>query len=158
MKNLLPLVVFLALAFVAAAFGAFFPPGAWYAELSKPSWTPPNWLFGPVWTVLYIMIGIAGSRLWRVSRQTGATLATAALGAWGVQMILNALWSWIFFGLHKPGLAFLEISLLWIAIAGTIALAWRQDRVSSWLLVPYLLWVSFASALNFTLWQMNPSV
>ena len=146
------LAVFLVLAFSAAAFGSAFPPGSWYAMLDKPSWTPPNWLFGPVWTVLYIMIAVAGWRIWTRLGQA----RTPALVAWGVQMVLNALWSWLFFGLHRLDVAFVEIALLWLAITTTIALTWRHDRWTAGLLVPYLAWVSFASALNLALWRMNP--
>lgn len=152
MQKYWPLLVFLVIAFSAAAFGAAFPPGEWYAALSKPSWTPPNWLFGPVWSALYAMIGFSGWRLWN-GRSSGTT---PALAAWGVQLVLNALWSWIFFGLERPGLAFIEIAVLWLAILATMALAWRHDRLAAGLLGPYLAWVSFASALTYAIWQLNP--
>jgi len=151
-QSIVAFLIFLALAFAAAGFGALFPPGEWYAGLNKPSWNPPSWLFGPVWTVLYVMIATAGWRIW----QRFGLDAKPALAFWGVQMVLNALWSWLFFGLKQPAPAFAEIIALWLAIAATIHLFWRRDRVSGLLLVPYLLWVSFASLLNFTLWQMNP--
>ncbi|MEO1084184.1 MAG: TspO/MBR family protein, partial [Acidobacteriota bacterium] len=109
-------------------------------------------LFGPVWTVLYILIGISGWRLWlQAGRRAGSAVA-----AWGVQMVLNALWSGLFFGLHRPDIAFVEILMLWLAIAATITLAWPRDRWAAGLLVPYLGWVSFASALNFAIWRLNP--
>src|SRR5687768_7302876 len=101
------LIVFIALVAAAAVTGAQFEPGEWYAQLTKPSWTPPNWLFGPVWTALYVAIAIAG---WRAWVSTGARW-TPALAAWVVQLVLNTLWSWLFFGLHKPGLALFDLSL-----------------------------------------------
>lgn len=150
-RSLLALAVFLVLSFSAAAFGASFPPGEWYAGLDKPPWNPPSWLFGPVWTVLYLLIAVSA---WRIWKRFGCE-AKAALAAWGVQMVLNALWSWLFFGLHRMDVAFAEIMALWIAIAATIILFWRRDHVAGALLVPYLLWVSFATALNWALWQLN---
>ena len=151
-QAIVSLLVFLALAFSAAAFGAFFTPGAWYAGLNKPSWNPPSWLFGPVWTVLYVMIATAGWRIW----QRFGSEAKPALTLWAIQMLLNALWSWLFFGLQRPALAFAEIAALWLAIVATIVLFWRRDRGAGLLMTPYLMWVSFAALLNFTLWQMNP--
>ncbi len=150
-QSFIAFLVFLGLSFSAATFGAFFPPGEWYAALDKPSWNPPNWLFGPVWTVLYLMIAGAG---WRIQQKFGFK-AKSALLFWAAQMVLNAMWSWLFFGLQRPGLAFAEIVLLWLSIATTIVLFWRRDRAAGLLMVPYLLWVSFASLLNFTLWQLN---
>lgn len=152
MQRLPSLLLFFVLSYSAAALGAAFPPGDWYDQLNKPTWTPPGWLFGPVWTALYAMIAVAG---WRLYRARGDSVRPA-LGAWGVQMVLNAAWSWLFFGLHRPGLAFAEIVLLWISIVVTIALARRHDRWAAGLLAPYLAWVSFASALNFVIWRMNP--
>lgn len=153
MRNKRSLVVFVALTLAAGALGSLFPPGEWYAQLSKPSWTPPNWLFGPVWTILYVMIGIAG---WRIATSPSHPARKPALAAWGTQLVLNGLWSWLFFGLHRPDLAFVDISLLWLAIALAIGLAWRFDRWAAGLLVPYLAWVSFAAALNGSIWQANP--
>lgn len=145
------LVVFLALSFSASALGAFFQPGDWYAALEKPSWNPPSWVFGPVWTVLYVLIAVAAWRVWtRWGRE-----ASLAITVWGVQMVLNALWSYLFFGVRQPGLAFGEIVLLWLAIAATIWLFWRRDRIAALLLTPYLAWVSFAAVLNFTIWRLN---
>lgn len=150
-KTWLSLAGFLLLSFGAGAIGAAFPPGDWYAGLDKPSWNPPNWLFGPVWTTLYIMIGVAGWRIFqRVERVPSAELA-----AWGVQLVLNAMWSWLFFGLKLTGVALVEILLLWGAILTTLLLFRRRDKVASWLMAPYLAWVSFASLLNFELWRLN---
>lgn len=151
MRGAAALAVFLLLAFGAAAFGAIFPPGPWYAALAKPSWTPPNWLFGPVWTALYIMMAVAA---WLVYRRTGSILS-APLLLWTAQLLLNALWSWLFFGLRRPGLAFAEIVLMALAIlACTLAFA-QVRRPAALLMVPYLAWVSFAAALNFALWRLN---
>jgi len=145
------LLVFLVVVAAAASTGAQFQPGEWYAELATPTWAPPNWLFGPVWTLLYLAIAVAGWHLWR---QTGGR-RTAALGLWVAQLLLNALWSWLFFGLHQPALALLDIALLLACILAFIAQARAHSVLASWLFVPYALWVAFASALNFTIWQMN---
>jgi tryptophan-rich sensory protein len=150
MRSVASLIVFLVVAFAAAAFGALFPPGDWYAGLAKPEWTPPNWLFGPVWTALYVMIGISGWLLWRARDES-----RTALVLWCAQLVLNALWSWIFFGLHSPGAALVEIVVLWLVIAATVAAALRTSRPAAWLLVPYLAWVGFASVLNAAIWRLN---
>ena len=125
----------------------------WYAGLNKPRWTPPNWLFGPVWTILFLAMAFAA---WLVWRRAGFTGAGAALGLFFVQLILNALWSYLFFGQHRPDLAFFDIVALWFAILAVTLLFWRLDRVAGALLLPYLAWVSFASCLNFALWKLNP--
>jgi tryptophan-rich sensory protein len=134
------------------ASGLASPPGEWYASLAKPSWTPPGWLFGPVWTVLYAMIGVAGWRLWRSRRVPGAG---AALGAWSVQLALNFAWTPVFFGLRAPAAALAIILVLLASILATVALAWRVDRPSSLLLLPYTAWVCFATALNAAIVQLN---
>ena len=144
------LPVFVALSFAAAAFGAYFEPGQWYEGLRKPAFTPPNWIFAPVWSLLYACMGIAAALVWQRSR------ALIPMVLWGTQLCLNAAWSWIFFGLHEPGLAFLEIRVLWVAIALTIFVFWRIRPAAGALLVPYLLWVGFASWLNWELWRLNP--
>lgn len=141
------------LCFAAAAGGAFFMPGQWYASLNKPPWNPPGWIFGPVWTALYVMMAIAA---WLVWRRGGFASQRSPLRWFLVQLALNAAWTPLFFGLHAPGWAFAEILMLWLAIASTVAAFWRASRAAAWLLVPYLLWVSFASWLNFTLWRLNP--
>lgn len=127
-------------------------PGAWYASLHKPSWNPPAWIFGPVWTLLYTMMAVAA---WLVWRRGGFAAQRGPLTWFLVQLALNAAWTPLFFGLHQPGWALAEIVLLWLAIAVTLAAFWRVHRGGAWLLVPYLAWVSFASLLNFTLWRMN---
>ena len=143
------LFVFFAVTAAAAAFGAVFQPGSWYQALAKPPWTPPNWLFGPVWTVLYIMIAIAG---WLVWREQGLSLVVAI---WLVQLVLNGAWSWIMFGQHQIGWALADIILLWIAIILFAVLAWPFSTTASLLVVPYLAWVSYAGALNFEIWRLN---
>ena len=150
MRSFASLLLFILAAFAAAAFGALFPPGDWYVDLVKPAWTPPDWLFGPVWTVLYLLIGVSGWLLWRARSES-----KAALVFWGVQLALNALWSWIFFGLRAPGAALVEILVLLLAIAATVAAAFRSRPLAAWLLVPYLSWVAFAAALNAAIWYLN---
>ncbi len=143
------LFVFFAVTAAAAAFGAVFQPGAWYQALEKPPWTPPNWLFGPVWTVLYIIIAIAG---WLIWREQGFSIVVAV---WAVQLVLNGAWSWIMFGQHQIGWALADIILLEIAIILFAILAWPVSATASLLFVPYLAWVSYAGALNFAIWRLN---
>lgn len=142
----------LLLCFSAAALGGLFMPGEWYAQLRKPAWNPPSWLFGPVWTALYFMMAVAA---WLVWRRGGFPAQRKALGLFLLQLLLNAAWSPLFFGLHNPALAFAEIVLLWFAILGTFFAFWKTHRGAGALLVPYLAWVTFAAVLNFTLWQLN---
>ena len=153
LANLISLLGWLLLCFGAASFGAVFAPGHWYASLQKPAWNPPGWLFGPVWSVLYTMMAMAA---WRVGRQGGWGKQRKPLLIFLAQLMLNALWTPLFFGLHRPGIAFAEIVLLWLAIAATIAAFRPVSRVAAWLLAPYLVWVSFATMLNFALWRLNP--
>lgn len=148
----LSLIVFLAITFAVAFFGSHFMPDAWFAALQKPSWNPPNWLFAPVWTVLYVLIAVAG---WRVWRERSQGWARTALAIWVVQIIANALWTWLFFGQHQILGALADIGLNWITIAAFIGCTWSRDRAAAWMFVPYLAWVSFASALNFAIWQLN---
>jgi tryptophan-rich sensory protein len=129
--------------------GFLIAPGEWYAGLTKPSFNPPAWLFGPVWTVLYILIAVAGWCVWRRDRTDWP------MKLWWAQLALNFLWTPVFFGAHQIGLALVVILLLLAAILGFIATAWRQDRVAAWLFVPYALWVAFASALNGSIWMLN---
>ena len=145
----LSLAVFLLLVFGAAALGALFKPGEWHAALAKPSWNPPNWLFAPVWTVLYLMIGVSG---WLVWQRAGLG---AAMGLYAVQLLLNAAWSWLFFGRHAIGLALVDIVVLLAAIVATIAAFLPISSVAAGLLVPYALWVTFATALNASIWRLN---
>ena len=119
---------------------------------TKPSWTPPNWIFGPVWSALYFFMAIAA---WLVWRQGGVSNATLPLTLFGFQLVLNVYWSCIFFGQENPCLAFVEVLLLWLAIAATMIEFWQRSRIAGILFVPYLVWVSFASVLNFTIWRLN---
>ncbi|MBO6757536.1 MAG: tryptophan-rich sensory protein [Roseibium sp.] len=135
---------------LAASSGAVFKPGEWYDTLKKPSWTPPDWAFPVVWTVLYIMIGYAG---WLVWQAAGVGLAMIL---WAVQLVLNGAWSWLFFGRKRMDLAFAEVCALWLSTAGFILAAYPVSAVASLLFVPYLAWVTTAAALNFTVWRMNP--
>lgn len=144
------LAVFIVLTVLAASFGAAFQPGDWYAHLDKPTWTPPNAVFAPMWSALYLAIAIAGWRLWR---STGRFVA--ALQIWMAQLFLNALWSFLFFGIHRMDIAFVDIALLLATIVAFIVTARRHSLAASWLFVPYALWVAFAAALNFTVWQLN---
>ena len=144
------LAVFVLIVAAAAVFGARYMPGAWYQGLIKPSWTPPNWLFGPVWTLLYIMIAVAGWRVWRAAGMS------AALAVWIVNIAANALWSYLMFGQQNIGAALGDIALVWLTIIAFIVLAWRLDRTAALMFVPYLIWVSYASALNAAIWRLNP--
>jgi tryptophan-rich sensory protein len=124
----------------------------WYKTIARPSWTPPDWIFGPVWTTLYVMMAVAA---WFVWKPTGFKGAALPLTLFGLQLLLNIAWSWIFFGLHQPGWAFAEIVVLWLMIVATTVAFFRCSTIAGWLLVPYLAWVSFAAVLNFALWRMN---
>lgn len=150
MPSIVALIIFLVVVFAVGASGSIVSGGPWYEALSKPSWTPPGWLFGPVWTLIYISIAIAG---WLVWKQVGFSPSVFAFFV--VQLVLNAAWSWTFFGAHRIGLALVDIVLLWIAIVGTIVTFLPVVPLAGWMLVPYLLWVSFATALNFSIWRLN---
>ena len=149
------LVIFLALCFGVAGLGSLATTPqieGWYQTIRKPSWTPPNWLFGPVWTLLYAMMAVAA---WLVWRRAGWEGAKVALLIFAVQLGLNLAWSFIFFRFHETGVAVLEIVLLWVAILATIFIFARHSKPAAALLLPYLLWVSYASALNFSIWRLN---
>lgn len=129
--------------------GSVSMPDAWFASLVKPSFQPPNWLFGPVWSVLYILIGIAGARLFMKAS------SSPAMKLWWMQLVLNFLWSPAFFALHMPGTALAVVALLWITLVALIRAAFPVDRPAALLLVPYLLWVSFATLLNGAIVMLN---
>jgi tryptophan-rich sensory protein len=151
----LGLIAFIVLCFAAAGIGsAVTTPkiDGWYADLVKPTWNPPNWSFGPVWTVLYLAMAVAA---WLVWRQKGWSDAKLPLSLFAVQLALNVLWSCLFFGLEKPGLAFAEILVLWAAIAATTAAFWHRSKLAGLSFLPYLGWVTFAAVLNFTIWRLN---
>lgn len=148
------LVGFFVVVLAAASTGGIFRPGAWYASLTKPAWCPPNWLFAPAWAVLYVLIAIAG---WLVWREAGFAGAAAALAIYAVQLVLNAAWSAIFFGLQRMGLALLELLLLWVSILANIVAFSAHSALAAWLLVPYLAWVTFAGVLNYAMVSLNPA-
>ncbi|WP_439815021.1 TspO/MBR family protein [Zavarzinia sp. CC-PAN008] len=150
--SILALMGFLGICFLAALSGALFRPGEWHRQLAKPSWNPPNWVFAPAWTVLYLMIAVSG---WLISQRADAVDVTVPLVLWFVSLALNAAWSALFFGLKRPDLAFVDVVLLWLSIALMIVVFMPIDARAAWLLVPYLAWVSFASALNLSIWQLN---
>lgn len=152
LKAALSLAVWIVISLTAGMIGSRFMPGAWYESIAKPSWTPPDLVFGPVWTLLYILMGVAAWIVWRSGAETGRL---APLSVFIFQLALNALWSYIFFGLHKPGAAFAEILALWAMILATLVLFWRVRPAAGFLLIPYLAWVTFASALNYQIWRLN---
>lgn len=125
----------------------------WYAELTKPAFNPPSWLFGPVWTVLFASMGIAVYLVWRKGFDN--ELVRRAIGLFGIQLALNVLWSFVFFGWHQPFLAWLEIIVLWVAIVITIRMFQKVSLLAAWLMVPYAVWVAFAALLNFMVWKLN---
>jgi tryptophan-rich sensory protein len=147
----------LVLTFIFAAIGAFASSQAaeFYQQLDQPSWAPPSWLFGPAWSALYLLMAIAA---WRVQRAAPPGGARPELTLYIVQLALNALWTWLFFGWRLGGPAFIEILVLWLFIAATLRAFWRRDRLAGLLLVPYIGWVSFATCLCYSIWQRNPSV
>jgi len=150
MKRALPGIVFLLVTFAVASIGAQFLPGPWYDALAKPAWTPPGWLFGPVWTVLYVLMAVAAWLVWLEQPRL-----SAAIALWSAQLALNGVWSLLFFGLERPGLAAIDIVALLLAIAATALAFARVSRVAALLLVPYLAWVGFATALNLAIWRLN---
>jgi len=146
--------VFLCLAVGAVAgFATATNVSTWYATLNKPSFNPPNGVFGPVWTLLYVLMAISAWRVWRSTGPEGPR--RAALSAWAAQLALNFAWSFLFFALHAPAAALVEILVLLVVLAITLVLSWRVDRVAGLLLAPYLAWVAFATALNLEIWRLN---
>ena len=146
------LAVFIAIVVAAALTGNLFRPGPWYEALTKPAWTPPNWLFGPAWAVLYVAIAVAG---WLAWRRAGGRV-DLAVSIWALQLIFNAAWSWLFFGRHSMFVALIDIVAMLICILAFIAINMSTNRWAAWLFVPYALWVCFAAALNLALWRLNP--
>ena len=154
-KSILPLLISILIVFSFGFIGSFFTTSSitnWYAFINKPLFSPPNWIFGPVWTLLYILMGVSAFLIW----QKRDNLKTKpALIFYGIQLILNALWSIIFFGMHNPGLALLEIIILWLFILITLIKFYKINKTAGLLFIPYLLWVSFASILNYAIWILN---
>jgi tryptophan-rich sensory protein len=154
MKSWLVLAGFIVLCFAAASIGGLATGRSvdtWYRDLAKPSWTPPGWVFGPVWTLLYLAMAVAA---WRVWENQGLKWP---LALFGTQLAFNAAWSWLFFGLRMPGAACINVILLWVGILATTIVFWRVDVAAGIIFVPYLLWVTFASILNVAIWRMNGS-
>jgi len=154
MKRSIPIQIaaaigILLLTIAAPSLGAFSPPGEWYQSIHKPSWNPPPWIFGPVWSVLYLMMATAAFLVWRKDGWN------RAMSAYLVQLIFNAAWTPLFFGAKRIDWACTDIVALWFAILVTILCFWKTSKVAAWLMVPYLGWVSFATVLNATLWAMN---
>ena len=156
-KQIVGLAAWLGVSLIAALIGsaASVQAGPFYTELSRPAWAPPSWLFGPVWSVLYAMMGVAA---WLVWREGGFRAARSALTLFLAQLALNALWTWLFFGWHRGALAFADILLLWALIVATLIAFGTIRPLAGVLLIPYLLWVTYAAALNYAVWQLNPQV
>ena len=155
-RNALSLLSFIVMSELAGIIGSLFTMSSiptWYATLVRPALNPPGWVFGPVWTLLYLLMGVAAWLVWR--KGWGKVDVKIALGLFSLQLILNAAWSIIFFGGHNPAVALIEILALWLAILGTMLAFGRVSKPAAWLLVPYLLWVSFATYLNFAIWTLN---
>ena len=142
--------IFLLACFAAGATGGLFPPGPWYRNLNKPSWTPPDWLFPVAWTVLYLCMAAAGAR---------AALSpdnAVAMALWSLQIALNGLWTPVFFGFKRIKLGMIVLSALWVSVAATIVALLQVDLIAGLLFVPYLVWVTVAGALNLSVWRLNP--
>lgn len=157
LKQILGLAGWLVVTFAAAALGglASAQAGTFYQSLDLPSWAPPPWLFGPVWSLLYLIIAIAA---WLVWRQHDFRIARLALGLFLLQLVANALWTWLFFSWRLGALAFIEILILWALIAALIVAFWRLNKTAALMLTPYLAWVSFATALTYSVWTLNPGI
>ena len=156
-KSALVLIGFILICLAAGGIGSIATAesvSAWYRTIEKPSWNPPGWVFAPVWTSLYVTMAIAAWLVWK-DRQAGASRRKTALTLFGIQLALNALWSFLFFEWHLLGWALVEILVLWIAIAATLMAFFGIRRTAGWLMVPYLAWVSFASFLTYTIWTLN---
>ena len=156
MSNTLKLIISLAIPLVIGGTAGYFTStgtGSWYQTIKTPSWNPPNWVFGPVWTFLYILMGISLYLVWK--KDLPAEEKRMAYTFFALQLLFNFCWSFIFFNQHRIGLAFLDIVVLWVCLLVTIFLFARVSNVAAWLLVPYISWVSFAAILNFTIWKLN---
>lgn len=155
-SNTFKLIISIVICQLAGLIGSLFTMSkipTWYMTLNKPELAPPNWLFGPVWTTLFVLMGIALYMVWK--QGTDKKDVKIALYVFGTQLILNVLWSIIFFGIENTGAAFIEIISLWISILLSIIYFYKVNKVASYLLLPYIAWVSFASYLNFMIWMLN---
>lgn len=156
LNNPLKLIIALAAPLLVGWIGSLFTTpeiNGWYSSLAKPALNPPNWIFGPVWTTLFILMGIAAFLIWR--RGLNHKNVQAALAIFVFQLFLNVFWSLLFFGIHSPMVAFTEIISLWLAILALILAAYQVSRPAAYLLIPYVFWVSFATYLNYAIWQLN---
>ena len=156
MSNIVKAIIAIAIPLMVGATSGFFTISgveSWYQTIQKPSWNPPNWIFGPVWTTLYVMMGIALFLVWK--EDTSEELKKIAIALFAVQLTLNFFWSFIFFNQQQPGWALVEIIAMWFFILLTIFAFAQVNKTVAWLLVPYISWVSFASILNYTIWQLN---
>ncbi|MBD3248730.1 tryptophan-rich sensory protein [Candidatus Woesearchaeota archaeon] len=154
MKNIWKFIISLILPFLASLIGGIFTASSvstWYLTLVKPSFNPPSWIFGPVWTLLYLMMGLALYLVW-INKQENKK---PAFTVFGIQLFLNALWSILFFGFKRPLFAFIEIIFLWISIFVTLVYFYKIEKKAAYLLIPYILWVSFAAVLNFFIYYLN---
>ena len=155
-KNIVRLVVSILICEGAGWLGSFFTGSSipnWYATLARPAFNPPNWIFAPVWTVLFLLMGVSLFLVWQ--KAVSGAPVKAAMIIFFIQLALNILWSVLFFGLHNPLLAFVEIIFLWLAILASIIYFYKISLSAAWLLLPYILWVSFAAVLNFFIWRLN---
>lgn len=154
-QNILSLIIFILICLFAEVVGSYLTFTSvkdWYPTVAKPSWTPPSWLFGPVWTTLYILMGISA---WMVWKEGGFQQNPFALGIFFIQLAINVLWSGFFFGLQGIGLALINIVILWVLIIAMVITFWQTKQMAGVLNIPYWLWVSYATALNFQIWRMN---
>lgn len=155
-NNVLKLIIAIFISELAGIIGSIFTTPAiagWYAGIVKPSFNPPSWIFAPVWTILFALMGVAAYLIWQKGLERRDV--KIALSIFIAQLALNTIWSLLFFGWHNPGAAFIEIIILWLAIVSTIFVFAKISKLSAWLLLPYILWVSFAGFLNYSIWQLN---
>ena len=156
MNNTLKLIIAIAIPLIVGGTSGFFTATgveSWYQTIARPTWNPPGWIFGPVWTTLYVMMGISLFLVWK--EDTSVELKKIAIALFTVQLVLNFFWSFIFFNQHQIGWALVEIAAMWVFILLTIFAFAQVNKAAAWLLVPYISWVSFATILNYTIWQLN---
>jgi tryptophan-rich sensory protein len=159
MNNIAKLIIAIAIPLAVGGISGFFTVTgveSWYQTINKPSWNPPNWIFGPVWTTLYVMMGIALYLVWK--SDSSDMLKKTAIILFAVQLSLNFFWSFIFFNQQQPGWALVEIIVMWVFILLTIFAFAQVSKPAAWLLVPYISWVSFAAILNYTIWKLNTPI